>query len=105
MNLAAPLQRWAHETPNQPAILFEGRAITYAGLAADSARLAHALRAHGVGAGDRVALYLPNVPEFAVAYYAAQLVGAIAVTLSVTSLLSAAVGMVNPVTVTSITSS
>lgn len=82
MNLAAPLQRWAHETPNQPAILFEGRAITYAGLAADSARLAHALRAHGVGAGDRVALYLPNVPEFAVVYYAAQLVGAIAVSIN-----------------------
>ncbi len=82
MNLAAPLQRWARETPNQPAILFEGRTITYAALAADAARLANALRARGVGAGDRVALYLPNVPAFAVAYYATQLVGAIAVSIN-----------------------
>lgn len=82
MNLAAPLQRWAHDTPHQPAILFEGRTITYAELAADAARLANALQANGVRAGDRVALYLPNVPAFAVAYYAAQLVGAIAVSIN-----------------------
>ena len=38
--------------------------------------------AAGVAAADRVALYLPNVPEFAVAYYAAQKLGAIPVTIN-----------------------
>jgi len=82
MNLAEPLHRWARETPEHPAILFEGRTLTYAALDAAASRLAHALRAQGVGAGDRVALYLPNVPEFAIAYYAAQRLGAITVSIN-----------------------
>lgn len=82
MNLAEALHRWALECPDHPAILFEGRTITYAALDAAASRLAHALRAHGVGAGDRVALYLPNVPDFAIAYYAAQRIGAITVSVN-----------------------
>jgi long-chain acyl-CoA synthetase len=82
MNLAEPLHRWARETPEHPAILFEGRVITYAALEAAAERLAHALRARGVGPGDRVALYLPNVPEFATAYYAAQRLGAVTVSIN-----------------------
>lgn len=82
MNLASSLQRWAVQTPAQPAILFEGRALTYAQLDADASRLAHAMRAKGIAAGDRVALYLPNIPEFATAYYAAQLLGAVPVAIN-----------------------
>jgi long-chain acyl-CoA synthetase len=82
MNLAEHLERRAREAPEHPAILFEGRTIGYRELDADASRLAHALRAHGVAAGDRVALYLPNVPEFAVAYYAAQKLGAITVSIN-----------------------
>ncbi|MBE2242134.1 MAG: long-chain fatty acid--CoA ligase [Burkholderiaceae bacterium] len=82
MNLATHLERHAARTPAHPAILFEGRTITYADLDASASRLAQALRAQGVAAGDRVALFLPNVPEFAVAYYAAQKLGAITVTIN-----------------------
>jgi long-chain acyl-CoA synthetase len=82
MNLAAHLERRARESPAHPAILFEGRSISYGELDADASRLAHALAAHGVVAGDRVALYLPNVPAFAVCYYAAQKLGAIAVSIN-----------------------
>jgi len=82
MNLAATLCRRAAETPEHPAILFEGATITYGELDARASRLAHALRAHGVGPADRVALYLPNVPDFAVAYYATQLLGAITVSIN-----------------------
>jgi long-chain acyl-CoA synthetase len=82
MNLAAALQRWARDAPAHPAILFEGAAIGYAELAARASRLAHALRAHGVAAGDRIALFLPNVPDFAVAYYAAQSIGAVTVSIN-----------------------
>ncbi len=82
MNLASSLQQWAARAPSKPAILFEGRTITYGQLDADASRLAHAMRANGIGAGDRVALYLPNIPEYATAYYAAQKIGAIPVSIN-----------------------
>jgi len=82
MNLALNLQQWAAHTPSKPAFLFEGRTITYGQLEADVSRLAHALRARGVGPGDRVAIYLPNIPEYATTYYAAQKIGAIPVAIN-----------------------
>lgn len=82
MNLAEPLRQRARQAPDHPAILFEGTTITYGELDARASRLAHALRAHGVRPGDRVSLYLPNVPDFPVAYYAAQLAGAITVSIN-----------------------
>ena len=47
-----------------------------------ASRAANALRELGVGLGDRVALFLPNIPAFAVAYLGAQKLGAIAVSLN-----------------------
>ncbi|MCD6671776.1 MAG: long-chain fatty acid--CoA ligase [Burkholderiaceae bacterium] len=82
MNLATSLQQWAARAPSKPAILFEGRTITYGQLETDASRLANAMRANGIGAGDRVALYLPNVPEYATTYYAAQKIGAIPVSIN-----------------------
>jgi long-chain acyl-CoA synthetase len=82
MNLASNLERWAAAKPSHPAVLFEGRRIGYGELDAAASRLAHALRAHGVAAGDRVALFLPNIPEYLVAYYAAQKIGAITVSIN-----------------------
>jgi acetoacetyl-CoA synthetase len=54
-----------------------GRRLTYAQLAAEVARVAGALRAAGVEAGDRVAGFMPNVPEAVVAMLAAASLGAI----------------------------
>ena len=82
MNVAQYLERHAAQTPDLVAIRFEGRSISYGQLNSDANRLASSLRAAGVVAADRVALYLPNVPEFAVAYYAAQKLGAIPVTIN-----------------------
>ena len=76
MNIADYLERHASQTPDRIAIRFEGCSITYGQLDRDANRLASSLRANGVAAADRAALYLPNVPEFAVAYYAAQKLGA-----------------------------
>ena len=63
------------------AILWEGedgetRRITYAELAQEVARAANALTDLGVGTGDRVAIYLPMVPEAVVALLACARIGA-----------------------------
>jgi len=82
MNLADMLKRRAAESPDHPAILFEGTTTTYRQLDERSSQLAHALAARGIAVGDRVAIFLPNVPEFAVAYYAAQRLGAVPVSIN-----------------------
>jgi acetoacetyl-CoA synthetase len=55
----------------------ERRTITYRDLYEDVCRLANGLRSLGVGKGDRVVAYLPNVPEAVIAFLAAASIGAI----------------------------
>jgi len=61
----------------------EGTPYTFADLARRSNRWANALRALGVGRGDRLAIVLPQRPEVPLAHIAAYKLGAIAVPLSV----------------------
>jgi long-chain acyl-CoA synthetase len=63
--------------PDRPALLFKGSRISYRQLAEQSDSLAAALVAIGVKHGDRVALCLPNCPQFMVAEFAAWKAGAI----------------------------
>ena len=68
-------------TKNKVAILWEGepgdrRAITYWELYRDVNKFANALKALGVKRGDRVAIYLPMIPEAAVAMLACARIGA-----------------------------
>ncbi len=72
------------DTPraNKAAIIFEGepgdvRTITYKQLHREVCQFANALAGLGVGKGDRVAIYLPMVPEAAVAMLACARLGAI----------------------------
>jgi acetyl-CoA synthetase len=55
----------------------DSRSITYAELAAEVKRAANALTALGIGRGDRVAIYLPMIPEAVVALLAVARLGAI----------------------------
>jgi len=55
----------------------ETRDITYGELHADVCRFANALKAKGVGKGDRVAIYMGMVPELAVAMLACARIGAV----------------------------
>jgi len=64
------------------ALLFEGepgdrREVTYAELQREVCRAANALTALGVGLGDRVAIYLPLIPEAVVAMLACARIGAV----------------------------
>ncbi|HEY5634144.1 MAG TPA: long-chain fatty acid--CoA ligase [Burkholderiaceae bacterium] len=82
MNLAQYLEQHAAASPDRAAIRFEGRTLGYRELDRQSSQFARALREAGIAKGDRVAIYLPNVPEFAVSYYAIQKLGAIAVSIN-----------------------
>jgi long-chain acyl-CoA synthetase len=57
----------AQQRPDHPALLFQGRSVTYAALAGLSNACAAALVAMGVKPDDRVALLLPNCPQFLIA--------------------------------------
>ncbi|MFL5555735.1 MAG: acetoacetate--CoA ligase, partial [Gemmatimonadaceae bacterium] len=57
--------------------LGRGRTVTYAELAVEVADVAAALRASGVGVGDRVAGFMPNIPEAVIAMLATASLGAV----------------------------
>lgn len=60
-------ERWAATIPTAPALRWDGESICYAELNARANRVAHALRARGIGEEDRVGLYLPRSPDLIVA--------------------------------------
>jgi len=82
MNIANHVARVARATPERQAIVFEGQDIGYGALEACACALASSLAANGIRRGDRVALYLPNIPAFMLAYLAGQKVGAIVVSIN-----------------------
>ena len=65
--------------PQNPALIFYGRALSYDELDAQSNQFANALIQLGVQKGDRVALMLPNSPQYVIACYGALKAGAIVV--------------------------
>ena len=85
LNLAtASLHVWAERTPDAVAAVFRGedgtrREWTFAQLSHETVRIAEALKAFGVEAGDRVAIYLPMSPEAAAASHACAHIGAVQV--------------------------
>lgn len=68
----------------RPALLFKGSVMSYAELQAQSTAFAAALVEMGVKPGTRVALVLPNCPQFLVAEFGAWKAGAIVVALNPT---------------------
>jgi long-chain acyl-CoA synthetase len=71
------LSEAARNWPDRPAVLFKGSTITYGRLERESDSLAAAFIGIGVKRGDRVALCLPNCPQFMIAEFAAWKAGAI----------------------------
>ncbi|MGA7922885.1 MAG: AMP-binding protein, partial [Thermoplasmata archaeon] len=65
------VQKSVERVGKRPAIIFYGARWSYLQLWAESGRFAAALRREGLKAGDRIALYLPNVPEYPIAYLGA----------------------------------
>ncbi len=63
------LRNWAKARPDHPVIKFHGTSMTYAELDELSDRVAAYLAHRGLQRGDRVAVMLPNVPQFIVVFF------------------------------------
>jgi long-chain acyl-CoA synthetase len=66
----------------RPLVDFLGRTYSYRQLHAEAQAFAGWLQHRGIAKGDRVGLFLPNVPNYVSAYYGAMIAGAIAVNFS-----------------------
>src|SRR5215208_1267177 len=81
-NLAGILTETAAEHGDRPALKLDDAVVTYAQLDDGSARVAAMLREKGIEPGDRVGIMLPNVPYFAVVYYAVLRAGGVVVPMN-----------------------
>ncbi|HEY9554595.1 long-chain-fatty-acid--CoA ligase [Allosphingosinicella sp.] len=82
LTLPEMFEATARRVPNAWAIDFMGRKYSYAELASGVERVACGLARLGIGKGDRVGLFLPNVPHYVAAYYGAMKLGATVVNFS-----------------------
>lgn len=72
----------ARSFADRPLVDFMGRRYTYAQILAEAQAFAAGLQRRGIAKGDRVGLFLPNVPIYLSAYYGAMLAGAVVVNFS-----------------------
>lgn len=80
--LSQVLDQTAKKFPDRPAVLYEGRTISYRDLAGEVDRLAAGLVKLGIEPGDKVAIWMSNVPEWIAAYFAIAKVGAVVVPMN-----------------------
>lgn len=71
------LRGHARRHPDKAALVWYGREISYAELDRCSDAFAQALYERGVGKGDRIALFMQNCPQYLIAHFGIQKIGAI----------------------------
>ncbi len=79
LSIAAILAESAQRYPDRVAVVMGPQKITYEELWREARLYATVLRDRGIGPGDRVALLVPNVPDFPRFYYAVLSLGAVVV--------------------------
>ncbi|MFU7527138.1 long-chain-fatty-acid--CoA ligase [Qipengyuania sp. ASV99] len=82
LSLPEMLERAVKRAPDAPFLHFLGRTYSYQDIYYEAQRFAAGLIEMGVAKGDRVGLFLPNVPIYASAYYGAMMAGAVVVNFS-----------------------
>ncbi|MBZ0124675.1 MAG: AMP-binding protein [Roseovarius sp.] len=97
MNICSWLERNAERAPEKAAIVFEGRTITHSRILDSVRRFGNALKALGVAPGDRVALLLPNCPQFLIARWGAIAIGAVSAPFNMMFQKSEALNVLNNV--------
>ena len=83
LNVALNLRDSARNHPDKTAVIIGDTSLSYAQVHGMAQKFATALREQGVEPGDRVALMLPNVPQFTIAYYGILYAGGVVVPLNV----------------------
>lgn len=83
INLASILENSAAAHPDKVALIFAGSKWTFKEVDEEANLIANGLREMGVQRGDRVTLFLPNVPEFFFWYFGIMKAGAVANPLNV----------------------
>ena len=76
------LRAWARRKSSRPAVIFYGHVLSYGELDRQSDRFAALLAAKGVRKGDRVAVFLPNCPQFHIVFFGILKLGAVHVPVS-----------------------
>lgn len=82
LSLVDMFENSARTYPQRPLLDFLGRRYSYAEVADGAARVATGLARMGYGPGDRIGLFLPNVPHYLAAYFGVLKLGATAVNFS-----------------------
>ena len=85
MNLGRMLEESCRQYPDHVAVIYENLKLTYTELNRDVNALGNHLKSLGIQKGDKVALMLPNCPEFVISYFAILKIGAVVVTLNAMS--------------------
>lgn len=88
MNLSVVLERNARKFPTVEAVIGMGKRLTYEELDRQVEGMAHGLMSKGITTGDKVVLFMPNVPEFVVTYFAVHRLGGVIVPINAKSTLS-----------------
>src|SRR5258708_5608566 len=83
LNLATMLNESSKRNPDHTAIIFDNFKMTYGELQAASNRFASALTTNGIKQGQKVAIMLPNIPQFLICYFGILKAGAVVVPLNV----------------------
>ena len=83
INLATLIEASAKDYPTNTAVIFNDRKFSYAELNGAANMFANALSKLGIGKGDNVALMMPNLPYFPIAYYGILKTGATVVPFNV----------------------
>ena len=81
-SVAGMIRQWAEETPDAPALTFEGRTWSWRQLHDDASRLANALASEEVGSQDRVAVLDKNTPAHFFALFGAAELNAVYVSVN-----------------------
>ncbi|MCB2087343.1 MAG: AMP-binding protein, partial [Sphingomonadaceae bacterium] len=82
MTVPDMLERTTRANPSAPLLHFMGWTYSYQHIYAEARRFAAGLQEMGIARGDRVGLFLPNVPIYVSAYYGAMMAGAVVVNFS-----------------------
>ncbi|HXX87724.1 MAG TPA: long-chain fatty acid--CoA ligase [Candidatus Acidoferrum sp.] len=80
--LSDMLKQSAKKNPNNISTVYFDKGITYEELDGAVDKFATALSKMGVNKGDKVALFMPNIPQFIIAYYGALRIGAVETAVS-----------------------